>query len=256
MTHQMNQQRTFGIEIEFIGSRNDAHRAIRSKGIACEVEGYNHRTVSYWKLTTDASVDNGYELVSPVLQGDAGLADLKKVCEALAEANCTVNRSCGLHIHLDAGSEFSAIKNFTKLYIKHEEALDSIMPPSRRGSGAQYVRSNLQRHNSMEQALTQLNRAGTMEELSSAVCSRNRYHKLNTESYWNYGTIEVRHHSGSVEYEKISNWILLLQGMFDTAEECSQVRPQGSQLANVLKYAKSRKVTNFYKKRAAQFAAA
>lgn len=250
-----NQERTFGIEIEFVGSRSDVYHALIAKGIECEVEGYNHTTQTYWKLTTDASVDDGYELVSPILKGDSGIAALKKVCEALEETNCSVNRSCGLHVHLHAAdADFSQVKNFTKLYVKHEPAMDSIMPPSRRGSGAQYVRSNLERHTSVESALSQISRATNMNDLASAVCGSNRYHKLNTQSFWNYGTIEVRHHSGTIEFEKISNWIKLLHYTFDIAGDFEQIRAGGGEnISNLTKYADV-KVSRFYAKRKRQFA--
>jgi hypothetical protein len=55
--------------------------------------------------------------------------------------------------------------------------------------------------------------------MASALTNRNRYHKLNTESYWRHNTVEFRQHSGTIEYEKISNWILFLARFVEFSKE-------------------------------------
>ena len=75
-------QRRFGVEIEFVGvNRDELARAISAQGIDCVVEGYNHRTQSHWKIVTDASC--GYEMDSPILQGESGFFDLKVVMDTM-----------------------------------------------------------------------------------------------------------------------------------------------------------------------------
>ena len=50
---------------------------LSNAGLDCKVEGYHHCNRTYWKVTTDASVPNGFEVVSPVPSGDAGLEQAK-----------------------------------------------------------------------------------------------------------------------------------------------------------------------------------
>ena len=70
--------RTFGIEIEGFGiSLAQVRDALSNAGLDCQVESYHHCSRGYWKVTTDASVPNGFEVVSPVLSGDAGLEQAK-----------------------------------------------------------------------------------------------------------------------------------------------------------------------------------
>ena len=63
---KFNEERTFGVEIEFQGNREEVARLMNAKGVRAYVEEYNHSTKSYWKLITDSS---GYELISPPLKG-------------------------------------------------------------------------------------------------------------------------------------------------------------------------------------------
>ena len=99
--------RRFGIEIEAYNCRMDVLvDALREEGIQVSAENYNHTTRNHWKLVTDSSLsgNNTFELVSPVLEGQNGLKELKKVCWVLDACGVKVNASCGLHIHFDAAN--------------------------------------------------------------------------------------------------------------------------------------------------------
>ena len=117
MKGTFNNERGFGVEIEFARPRNISQQDIvdainlyypaNGSEIHCEVEGYNHITRPHWKLTTDSSVDGhrGYigsnELVSPILYGQDGKEQLRVVLEVLNDLECEVNVSCGIHTHHD-----------------------------------------------------------------------------------------------------------------------------------------------------------
>lgn len=79
-----NIDRKFGIELELVGiTREQAGRALSQVGIEVHDEGYNHTTRSYWKMVSDSSVRGGFELVSPVLRGEDGIHEARKVATAL-----------------------------------------------------------------------------------------------------------------------------------------------------------------------------
>ena len=105
---EFNQNRTFGIEIEFFGVHvYKVVEALRVNGVNFQHESYNHSTRSYWKLITDCSVTNrgtglsrgGHELVSPILVGREGLEEVRKVMDVLDSIGAKVDKSCGLHVH-------------------------------------------------------------------------------------------------------------------------------------------------------------
>jgi hypothetical protein len=205
-------ERKFGIEIEFLThtkvdgrSRQLYHgtvvSALIANGIACVYEDYNHTTRTYWKLTTDSSC--GWELVSPPLSGVAGLEEVAKVCNVLEKTlHINVDKSCGLHVHVDASElTMEDIKNVVLRYAKNEKIIDYFMPKSRREDNNDFCLS-------LEDALTNTEflKSKTIQSLSRNM-DNGRYSKINLESYLRYGTIEFRQHNGTVNDEKICNWI-------------------------------------------------
>ena len=74
--------RKFGIEMEIVGiDRQTALRALRAISISVQNEDYNHNTRGHWKLVSDSSVHGGFEVVSPVLHGEAGLEEARMTQE-------------------------------------------------------------------------------------------------------------------------------------------------------------------------------
>lgn len=198
--------RKFGVEIEFKGSRERVNREIQLQGVACQLESYNHNTRHHWKIVTDASL--GYtgagEVVSPILQGEQGLRELELVCKALDLAGATVDRACGLHIHLDSRDMTPAeIKTVFTRYAEYENQIDQIMPRSRRGNARWCGTLN---GNMGENIKRQ-----TFSDKMQLAHAMDRYHKVNLTNVAGRGSIEFRQHSGTTNYAKISNWLSFLQ---------------------------------------------
>ena len=238
--------RTFGIELEIVHRNKTKLRdAIRHRGVACEIEGYNHNTRRHWKIVSDASVNGGYELVSPVLKGFDGLREVKLVCEALEKVSATVNKTCGFHAHFGTEDFREAIKVWRNLYINYatlESDIDAFMPPSRR-------------HNFYCKTLkvtgwkAKMQAAQTLVELEQAITARNRYFKLNSQSYWRHGTVEFRQHSGTVEFEKIKNWLLFCARFIELSKKETLNNGGKRALAKLL----DSKLASFYKQRKQKF---
>lgn len=206
----------FGIEIEAYNcSREKLARELRDAGIRVAVEGYNHTTTEYWKLVTDSSLQGSetFELVSPVLVGEAGLKELEKVCWVLDICDAKVNDSCGLHVHLDAaGFDLDTWKNLALTYKHLEHLIDAFMPGSRR-------------NNTYCKSLTgvsdeRIKSAGTIDDLQG-VFNNDRYHKVNFEAYSRHRTVEFRQHSGTTNFTKMENWVRFLNGLIIFAKRSS-----------------------------------
>lgn len=202
--------RKFGVEIEFLAtvSREEVVRKICSNGITCYDEGYNHDDhIDHWKLVRDGSC--GLELVSPILSGEDGLRQIEVVCGVMKELHAKVDRSCGLHVHVDARG--LSQKDIAKVFIgyaRYEPMFDALMPESRRRNFNSYCASIKSAVQYAEDFSDDLRRAynryfGT------------RYTKVNLESLIRHGSIEFRQHSGTIESEKINNWIVLMVGFVD-----------------------------------------
>lgn len=213
--------RKFGIELEMTGiTREQALTALTGVGIEVREEGYNHETRSHWKIVSDASVRGGFELVSPVLRGEAGLEEARKAATALDDMGATANRSCGYHVHLDAaGLTASDIRAIVTRYADHESEIDAFMPPSRRGNENTYCGSIRPLARS-----ERFQRAETIRDLVNA--QGGRYFKVNLQSYYVHKTIEFRQHSGTVNAAKVTNWVLFLEQFVETCR-----RPASTEIA-------------------------
>lgn len=206
--------RHFGIEIETAGiTKERAAKVLRLVGLQVAIEGYNHTTRNHWKIVSDASVQGGFEVVSPVLNGEQGLEAVRAAITALDDAGATINRTCGLHVHFDAQSlaaeEFKAI---VRRYARFEQDIDSFMPPSRRKDANTFCRSIRSLAGSAP-----FNRARTIQDLAQA--QGGRYYKINLQSYQRHGTIEFRQHGGTVNAPKAVNWIRFLDAFIEASRQ-------------------------------------
>lgn len=217
-------ERTFGVEIEFFGCRRTTVAdKLLEKGIKAEVQGYNHYdSKSVWKLVTDSSVTNtgtyndalfgnapGNEMVSPILKGEEGYRQLKVVCEVLTECGAKVDKTCGVHVHLQAQDmSLQDWKNTICMYNNFQYTIDRFLPVSRRDNGfcRKFTEDNIK-------AIMNLKSLSGLENLATGMSGIDRYHIINISAYLRHGTIEFRQHSGTTDYEKIYNWIVLMMSI-------------------------------------------
>ena len=231
--------RQFGVEIEFVGANpRDVADAITNAGVDTFYEGYHHRVNSYWKIVTDSSLSQGGhtagEIVSPILKGESGARQLEKVLDALeGVAGISVDRSCGIHVHLDvADLTVAQIQNVYSRYSDYESQIDMIMPVSRRGSNSRWCASTKPQKSSIARSAVK-----TKSNLAHAV---GRYYKVNLQSLTTYGTMEFRQHSGTLNFTKIINWVSFLMAFVDTGSSLAQARrtrPSSSRAFNLIRNA-------------------
>lgn len=190
--------------------------AIKEAGLGCSSGIRSANNADWWKVTGDNSVEgeNAFEIVSPILEGEAGLKSLQTVCQVLVSLKAKINKSCGLHIHFDARQfNLSTWKRLFKNWINYQNIIDGMLPPSRREN--RYCRNLLNGSN----ITAMFNRIDAARSLIEFIrIWSDRYFVLNTKSYAIHGTVEFRQHSGTVEFEKIEKWIRLLDGLVKFSE--------------------------------------
>lgn len=217
----------YGIEIECYlpegATAVQAAAAVSHRiGAPVNFEGYNHQTRSHWKVVTDGSLGDtrGVEFVSPVLRGEAGLAQAAQVCRALTDFGCTVSKKCGLHVHVGVGTpDVGFFKRLVRLYAMFEPVIDRLMPPSRRASANAYCKAMTSTN------LTTLASATSLAQVLQAVTGAssaqihhaNRFYKLNLVAYSRHQTVEFRQHSGTLDGDKIAMWTRLCLRMVNAA---------------------------------------
>jgi hypothetical protein len=117
-----------------------------------------------------------------------GTEPLKRLCEVLADMECFVNSTCGLHVHLDVrhlGIDKRKVMDVARRLGRALPVLLKMQPKSRRNNS--YCRPDV------------------------SSIDGDRYYAVNATAWQKFKTIEVRLHAGSVSYSKIANWISLLK---------------------------------------------
>jgi len=226
------EQTTFGIEIELSipESSRDVHGHLLSRRVNCIHAVPSERApAGFWKVTSDSSIRcpagrpncQKVEIVSPVLTGGRGLSELHHVLQVIKSLSPAVNRSMGVHVHIGLRNfSFEGIKKICQQFVKHEDTFDQIVPPSRRGNGNQYAKSNRLAPQlatlSNKEANLKIARCRDVKELCRTMCP-DRYYKLNLQAYHKHGTMEFRQHSGSTAYTKLGYWVRLLVAFCNNA---------------------------------------
>jgi len=211
---------TYGIEIETSGqSITEIKNALR------------HNEINGCIVKPDGTPSVDCEIVLPPLPVcDFSFDYIKKVCRVLQNIGCRINRQCGLHVHISnaqtlrnnptdlasrsiqytertgrfiGGSEFFgdpmdavAVKDIMTRYANAQPIINSMFPSSRTSN--RYC--NVMRTN-------RLDTARTIEQLRDATTGKFSVINLN---HWRNGTIEFRQASGTIEADKIINWVLFL----------------------------------------------
>jgi hypothetical protein len=108
---------------------------------------------------------------------------LKVLCAWLKYRGANVDTTCGLHVHLDCtGKDDTQVLRVEESFVRSLPHLVNMIPSSRRNNTyCKYGKSH-----------------------------SDRYHMINCTSLKKHKTIEIRMHSGTTCYTKISNWVSLL----------------------------------------------
>ncbi len=197
----------FGVEIEFLGLGDDTdhiHDLLSETGKIKLSNVFAHERYRGWEIHEDFSVEEfsdddyeqGAELVSPILSYDGeGLQQVVDAISALKDKGAWVNKSCGLHVHVDA----RFVRRFNKKnrhfflsylisqYEKNEKFFDYLVAEHRRGDDCDYAMS--------------------MNGIALGTFLDHRNYKLNIHSYLHHGTIEFRQHEGCLDPARVTNWI-------------------------------------------------
>ena len=196
-------------------------------------------------ISGDGSLSSkGVELQTPKLRGQNGENLVRKITRLLNDRDFRVDRSCGLHVHID-GVDLSprtrtkhnpqTIKNLLMLYITYEDVIQSILPRSRRNNRyAQHVRNNfhcaeIEQCNSLESIEKLWYRVAKRKDLKyqkDQHYNSTRYNGLNLHSLFSDGHLEIRYHSGTINAEKILHWCQLHLAMVDYAKRSGYIQSQ------------------------------
>jgi len=229
-----NMKYTFGVEIE----TDDAPIYLEPEAHMLNV-----------KAVSDGSV-NGPEFVTGTLYGDTGLEQIRKISNRLKACNATVNRKCGIHVHI-GGAMFT--RRFQVLAImlgmQLQDEMFAMQPLSRRDNNycklipdkyfqlKPFATTDRVTDKQKQDALKLLfnyvtgsartfdkNRNKKTLHPNGHYCS-SRYKWLNLNNCaFNDGpeTVEFRLHSGTIEHSKIIPFIKICMAFVNFVENRSR----------------------------------
>jgi hypothetical protein len=188
------------------------------------------------------------EIVSPILSGDAGLKEVEKVCKLLKANGVKVNSTCGLHVHVNSKDKTKEkILNVFNRYSRFETHIDKWMKASRRKNKNRYcfstngkdVYSDIslddivdldnEKQQDIVKKVTSLYNVLVKKRVSNPEDKKiqknlvdcyfniDRHCKINLSSYYDHGTVEFRHHHGSIDHMEITNWIRFCVEFFEAS---------------------------------------
>lgn len=188
--------RRFGVEIEFDSN------GLGYNGIDELIT--NFPSLKEWSLHEDGSE---LELGSPILQGANGFKQLKKMMYVLNDVGCFVTHNDGLHIHHDAPEFVNNIDNVIKLvqsWNENEPTIFKFVDEYRRNYGA----------------CPSWNEYDIETMINERKIISYERHSLNVVNLANRrGTIEIRLHEGTLDYDEAYSWIKFGQNFIDSVLE-------------------------------------
>jgi len=182
---------TFGFEFEVTRLQvRSATAALVAAGIDATAPGYTHAVSEQWKVVPDGSVQNGCEVVSPILTADR-INTATPVCKALKAAGASVSTATGFHVHIGAGALTTpdALARLVRSWYGVHHATGALVAPSRI-------------NNRFAAVLNQRAAEATAESSYRP----GRYVSLNLESMERHGTVEFRLHQGTLNPAKAIAW--------------------------------------------------
>jgi hypothetical protein len=215
-------QMTFGIEIECqIPNEVIAEQNIRvgQYHVGQQVPGMPIG----WTAQRDASIAQkpGYttvEIVSPILQGEEGIASVTAAVVTLNTWKATVDKSCGFHVHVNSGlrDDVSSLRKLLFLTAKFERALFAVTGTKSR-EHSMYCQP-------MSMAYSEVRTCDTAAEIVRRIGRLGRYWSLNLQNLLNNkGTVEFRVFQGTTNLTKVLGYIQICLALVQNAHEMKRL---------------------------------
>lgn len=222
-------ENTFGVEIE-LGSKLEGSYFVdilREAGLRVSSYGgwvrTNRRKYDAWQIVTDSSIDvpgfpGDVEIVSPILSGEEGLKELKLVLDILNRMKrlklVKQNKTCGTHVH--HGAKGLPMSRFIELAEISQPLIDQLVTKTRRISDEKIDKGNGDYHISpIKKEKYYVN--GRID------WNGEKYVNISIRNFKSNGTIEFRQLHGTLNFNKISEWILMGQRLIKAAKLKKQI---------------------------------
>lgn len=194
---------------------NTYHRTGSTRKFSVELE--TEKSPQYYSLrgqipwaTQDDGSTAGKEFKLAPCSGDKGLEAIEEFCGHAARLGFQVAPTCGFHAHFDqTASDITELKAVAAGYLLTQRVWQSFVSNARRNNiycgGISWTLKDL---DSLD---------GTTEYRDWAKYN-DRYQYANVAAYAKHGTMEIRLHGGTLDREKVCNWVVAHLRFIDWCE--------------------------------------
>ena len=244
--------RKFGVEFEMVPDKK-VHKTMLL--MAKLHEKTSDLIPDAWGNGLDGSLsdrDNGVEVQTAPMMLKIGEDTIKKFCKDMSNLGWITDRSCGIHVHLDAADIKSSpelVRRLFLLYFVMDYTILAMVSLERRSNiycaplDATKARNLLRWQNrqydkgfAIEKIISsqptrkdflEMFYKKSMDQMPSELANHYneaRYHGINFHPlYSSFGTVEVRYLEGTFDYDTILKWTAFHQHIVDSARMIREV---------------------------------
>ena len=171
----------------------------------------------FWGAKCDHTV-RGKEFDSAKMNGDEGLAAVRRLCAFAEDNNWRVDPRCGFHLHIDmTGFTARQLRAIAYAYNRTPDIWESFVDSSRADCGwCDFASLNENKIRGLK----------TKADWRSMAYDTERYRWLNWEAYRTHGSLELRFHEGTIDCDQVINWIKAHTSFIDWVADagCTKVK--------------------------------
>ena len=176
---------------------------------------------SFSQIRDGSLNNNGVEFVSNIFNGDLLLQKIETFSKELNNRDYSIDKTCGLHIHVKIPKTIAYLKKVYLFYKKYENYFFEMLPKSRQNNLYCYKISdvlntiteedflNFENCKQFEQKFYGTKNQEYIKQMKKEKYNNKRYSWVNFHSVFYRGTLELRSHSGTINPTKIKNWFLI-----------------------------------------------
>ena len=201
-----------------------------------EVEG-NWRAVHDGSIEAHGDGSRGVEFVSRSPSNGDGLYKDVLYLSGFVSEGFSVNRSCGMHVHVDGRDlDYKGLKYALLIGKSVQSIIYMMLPPSRNnGRWCRRIpmsRESILRISNNEEFIDSWYASWGVDP-SMEKYNNSRYCGMNMHARIIHGSIEFRYHSATINPTKIINWIKICTAIVDKAKEIS-MKPENNPLLDII----------------------
>ena len=235
----------------------------RHISVEMEVDGAEKKTdpndvlqkvINKWgdSVVEDGSLSGwaAHEVNTQPTNGDRFLEHIKQLCDGYKAVEASCSADCGLHVHINCKDlSFYDMRKVLAVYARTERALFGLCAQNRldgsysKVCGYNYL--NMSPHPSVfkrqllsflyvskYELIAEKPKKQVGERIKEAKSDKAdglidhsvRYRALNIHSFFHRGSIEFRHHEGTVDYDEIINWSMVCGHLIESATRMSEAQ--------------------------------